>query len=73
MLTARVAMTSVSAESPTHTGSLSSAMSSSGFQMALPNTTEVAEVMITAIAEKPNIVVGSATAWPIIWARCDFP
>ena len=65
MLTDSVAMTTVNIETNTIIGFLNSPISSTGSHITLLKMIVVADVMMTPIAAKTVIVVGSATTCPI--------
>src|SRR5262249_47319460 len=73
MLTAIVATTTVNIEMAMMIGDENLPTSCTGSQIAWPKMIEVALVIITPIAAKSDIVVGSATTWPTICSRWLLP
>src|SRR5438270_13309459 len=63
-LTDRVATASVKSAKTTTSGLSNWPTSATGSQIALPNTTTVADVISTATSGKRVIVVGSPRIWP---------
>ena len=69
MLTDSVATTTVNMQTATMTGCVNCPTSCTGSQIVLPKMMAEADVMMTPIAAKTTIVVGSATVCPIICSR----
>src|SRR6267378_5302776 len=72
-LTDRVATASVKSAKITTSGLLNWLTRATGSQIALPNTTTVADVISTAASGKRVIVVGSPRIWPSACARWLLP
>src|SRR5438874_11141417 len=68
-----VATASVKSAKITTSGLLNWPTSATGSQIALPNTTTVADVISTATSGKRVIVVGSPRIWPSACARWLLP
>src|SRR5438132_14184088 len=72
-LTDRVGTASVKSAKTTTSGLSNWPTSATGSQIALPNTTTVADVISTATSGKRVIVVGSPRIWPSACARWLLP